>query len=92
MRIEANNCIQIFIGFLKSLLNDANMYRKINLPAYIRRVETVDHLCDQLNPPALLTEAITSHSALIGVRIFTKVLYDTDGYRKWKMLDKSWTK
>ena len=27
-----------------------------------------------------------------GVRIFTKVLYDTDGYRKWKMLDKSWTK
>jgi len=26
------------------------------------------------------------------VRIFTKVLYDTDGYRKCKMLDKSWTK
>ena len=26
------------------------------------------------------------------VRIFTKVLYDTDGYRKWKMLDKSWMK
>ena len=25
------------------------------------------------------------------VRIFTKVLYDMDGYRKREMLDKSWT-
>ena len=50
MRIEANNSNQIFIDFLKSLVNDANMYGKINLPAYIRRVETVDHLCHQLYP------------------------------------------
>ena len=50
MRIEAINSNQIFFNFLKSLVNDANMYRKINLPAYIGRVETVDHLCDQLYP------------------------------------------
>jgi len=48
MRIEANISNQIFIDFLKSLVNDANMYGKINMPAYIRRVETVDNLCDQL--------------------------------------------
>jgi len=66
MRIEAKNSNQIFIDFLKGLVNDANMYGKINLPAYIRRVETVDQLCNQLYPQALLTEAITSHSALIG--------------------------
>ena len=66
MRIESNNSNQIFIYFLKSLVNDANMNGKINLPAYIRRVDTVDHLCNQLYPQALLTEAVTSHSALIG--------------------------
>jgi len=66
MRIEDNNSNQIFINFVKSLVNDANMYGKINLPASIRRVETVDHLCHQLYPQALLTEAVTSHSALIG--------------------------
>jgi len=66
MRIEANNSNQICIDFLKSLVNDANMYGKINLPAYIGRVETVGHLCDQLYPQALLTEAVTSHRALIG--------------------------
>jgi len=36
------------------------------MPAYIRRVETVDHLCDQLYPHNSLTEAVTSHRALIG--------------------------
>jgi len=66
MRIEANNSNQIFIDFLRSLVNDANMYGKINMPAYIRRVETVDNLCDQLYTQDLLTEAVTSHSALIG--------------------------
>jgi len=66
MRIEANNSNQIFIDFLKSLVNEANMYGKINMPAYIRRVETVDNLSDQLYPQDLLTGAITSHSALIG--------------------------
>jgi hypothetical protein len=66
MRIEANNSNQIFIGFLKSLVNDANMYGKITLPEYIRRVSTVDQLCNQLYPQALLNEAVTSHSVLIG--------------------------
>ena len=65
MRIEANNSNQIFFNFLKSLVNDANMYRKINLLAYIGRVETVDDLCDQLYPQALVTEPVTSHSSLI---------------------------
>jgi len=66
MRIEANDSNQIFIGFLKSLVNDLNMYGKISLPEYIRKVETVDLLCDQLYPQALLDEAVTSLSALIG--------------------------
>jgi len=42
------------------------MYGKINLPAYIRRVETGDNLCNQLYSQALLSEAVTFHSALIG--------------------------
>jgi len=46
LRIEGNNSNQIFIDFLKSPVNDANMYGKINLPAYIRRVEIVDNLSD----------------------------------------------
>jgi len=66
MRIEANNSNQIFIGFLKSLVNDANMYGKIPLSEYIRRVDTVDLLCDQLYPQALLNEAVTFYSALMG--------------------------
>jgi len=65
MRIQANDSNQIFIDFLKSLVNDLNMYGKISLPKYIRKVETVDLLCDQLYPQALLYEAVTSHSALL---------------------------
>jgi len=66
MSIEANDSNQILIGFPKSLVNDLNMYGKISLPEYIRKVETVDLLGDQLYPQALLDEAVRSHSSLIG--------------------------
>jgi len=66
MRIEANDSHQILIGFPKSLVNDLNMYGKISLPEYIRKFETVDLLCDQLYPQALLDEAVRSYSSLIG--------------------------
>ena len=69
MRIEANNSNRVFIGFLKSLVNDSTMYGKIAIPDYIRRVISIDQLCDQLYPQALLNEAVTSHSALIGKAI-----------------------
>jgi len=69
MRIEANNSNRVFIGFLKSLVNDSTMYGKIAIPDYIRRVTSVDQLCDQLYPQVLLNEAVTSHRALIGKAI-----------------------
>jgi len=87
MRIEANNSNQIFFNFLKSLVNDANMYRKINPLAYIGRVETLDHLCDQLYPQALLTEAVTSHSSLIR-RVLLAFKHDTVNDFNNSLLDK----
>jgi hypothetical protein len=66
MRIEATDSNRIFIDFLKGLVNDSNMYGNITLPEYIRRAATVEQLCDQLYPQALLNEAVTTHSALIG--------------------------
>ena len=65
MRIEANNSNQFLVDFLKSLVNDANVYGKRPLPEYICKVDTVDLLCDQLYPQTLLNEAVTSHSALM---------------------------
>jgi len=87
IRIEAINSNQIFFNFLKSLVNDANMYRKINLLAYIGRVETVDHLCDQLYPQTLLTEAVTSHSSLIR-RVLLPFKHDTVNDFNNSLLDK----
>ena len=69
MRIEANNSNRVFIGFLKSLVNDSTIYGKIAIPDYIRRVASIDQLCHQLYPQDLLNEAVTSHSALIGKAI-----------------------
>ena len=66
MRIVATNTNQIFLDFLHRLVNDQTMYGKVELPQFIRKVETIDTLCDQLYPQVLLNEAVTSHSALIG--------------------------
>jgi len=87
IRIEAHNSNEICIGFLKSLVNDLNIYGKIFLPEYIRKVETVDLLCDQLYPRALLDEAVKSHSTLIG-RAILAFKNDTVNDFNHSLLDK----
>jgi hypothetical protein len=66
MRIAANSANQFFIDFLKSLVTNSAQFGNIQLPNFIRKVCTVDELCDNLYPQVLLQEAVTSHSALIG--------------------------
>ena len=66
MRIAANSANQFFINFLKSLVSNPTKYGKIQFPQFIRKVSTIAELCDELYPQALLHEAVTSHSALIG--------------------------
>jgi len=66
MRIAANSANQLFIDYLKGLVSNPTQFGKIQLPRFIRRVSTIDELCDELYPQALLQEAVTSHSTLIG--------------------------
>ena len=66
MRIAANSVNQFFIDFLKGLVSDPTKFGKIQLPQFIRKVSTIDELCDKLYPQGLLHEAVTSHGALIG--------------------------
>src|SRR5437588_904756 len=66
MRIAATDSNQVFIDFLKSLVNDHTKYGRLELPAYIRRVGKIEELCDELYPQVLLDEAVTSHGTLIG--------------------------
>ena len=66
MRIAANSANQFFIDFLKDLVSNPTKFGKIQLPQFIRKVSTIDELCDELYPQVLLHEAVTSHSTLIG--------------------------
>jgi len=66
MRIVANEANQEFLTFLRSMVTNSDLYGRLELPAYIRRVSTVDHLCDHLYPQSLLNEAVTLHCALAG--------------------------
>ena len=66
MRIAANSANQFFIDFLKSLVCNPSQFGKIQLPQFIRKVSTINELCQELYPQALLQEAVTSHSALNG--------------------------
>lgn len=66
MRIAANSANQFLIDFLKDLVSNPTKFGKIQLPQFIRKVSTINELCDELYPQALLHEAITSHSTLIG--------------------------
>jgi hypothetical protein len=66
MRIAATHSNQVFIDFLKSLVNDHTKYGRLELPAYIRKVGKIEELCDELYPQELLEEAVTSHGTLIG--------------------------
>ena len=66
MRIVANEANQEFLTFLRSMVTNSDLYGRLELPAYVRRVSTVDALCDHLYPQSLLNEAVTLHCALAG--------------------------
>ena len=66
MRVIASEANQVFLTFLRDLVLNPQLYVQFQLPPYIRKVATVDQLCDQLYPPSLLNDAVDSHRALIG--------------------------
>jgi len=66
MRIIASEANNVFLTFLGVRVTKELLYGMLPLPAYIRRVSTVDQLCDHLYPQSLLNEAVTLHSALAG--------------------------
>ena len=66
IKIAANSTNQFFINFLKSLVCTPSQFGKIQLPQLIPKVSTIDELCQELYPHALLQEAVTSCSALNG--------------------------
>ena len=87
MRIAANSANLFFINFLKSLVTNSTLFGKIQLPQFIRKVFTIDELCDELYPQALLHKAVTSHSALIG-RAILAFKNDTVNDFNDKLLDR----
>ena len=87
MRIAANSANLFFINFLKSLVTNCTLFGKIQLPQFIRKVFTIDELCDELYPQALLHKAVTSHSALIG-RAILAFKNDTVNDFNDKLLDR----
>jgi len=76
MRMIASEANQVFLTFLTNMVTNLALHGKLQLPAYIRRVSTVDQLCDLLYPQALLNEAVTTHSALAG-RAILAFCHDT---------------
>jgi len=66
MRMVASEANQVFLTFLSDMITNRNLHGRLQLPAYIRRVSTVDQLCDQLYPHSLLNQAVSTHSALAG--------------------------
>jgi len=66
MRVVASDANRTFLTFLRNMATNPHHYGWLQLPAYIRQVSTVDQLCNQLYPQALLNEATTTHGALLG--------------------------
>jgi hypothetical protein len=65
MRMVASEANQVFLTFLSDMITNRNLHGKLQLPAYIRRVSTVDQLCDQLYPQSLLNQAVTTTVPLL---------------------------
>jgi len=57
---------QVFLTFLKDMVSNPHLHGQLQLPRYIHHVSTIDQLCDQLYPQALLNDAVNSHRSLIG--------------------------
>ena len=66
MRMITSEANQEFLSFLREMVTNSLLYGSMRLPPYIRRVSTVEELCDHLYPQLLLNEAVTIHSALAG--------------------------
>ena len=66
MRMITSEANQEFLSFLREMVTNPFLYGSMRLPPYIRRVSTVNQLCDHLYPQTLLNEAVTVHNALVG--------------------------
>jgi len=61
--VIASDANQFFLTFIKDLVTNPLLHGNHQLLRYIRRVSTVDQLCD---PQQLLNNAVNNHQALIG--------------------------
>jgi len=66
MPMMASEVNQVFLTFLRDMVTNPVHHGNLHLPAYIRRVSTVDELCHHLYPQSLLDEAVTVHNSLAG--------------------------
>ena len=57
MRVVQGNTNSDFATFLSSMSYSKDMYGNISLPAYIRRLHSLDAFCDLVFPPALVQNA-----------------------------------
>ena len=54
-----------FLSFLREIVTNPVLYESMLLPPYIRSMSTINQLCDNPYPQALLNEAVTTHGALL---------------------------
>ena len=66
MRMITSEANYEFLFFLREMVTNPLLYGNMRPPPYMRRVSTVDQLCDHLYPQALLNKAVTTHGALVG--------------------------
>jgi len=66
MPMMASEVNQVFLTFLRDMITNPIHHGNLLLPAYIRRVSTVDELCHHLNPQSLLDEAVTVPNSFPG--------------------------
>ena len=66
MRMITSEANYEFLSFLREMVTNPLLYGNMRPPPYMRRVSTVDQLCDHLYPQALLNEAVTTHGVLVG--------------------------
>jgi len=66
IRMMASEVNQVYLTFLHEMITNPMHHGKLDLPAYIHWVSTVDELCHHLYPQSFLHEAVTVHNSLAG--------------------------
>jgi len=64
MHIIANKVNQVFLTLLRDMVTNPRRHARLHLPGCLRRVSTVEHLCQHLYPQLLFDEAATVHNSL----------------------------